>query len=136
MINKLMHARNGIPPRSPIDAYRMIHEADKAYDKTVLVEYIQLYGLYPIGSLAKFSGGFLVWVMDIDGKGMPCQVHVVKNLSFPDTNISSVLDKSDFLQIGKLEDARSDFMQVLEIAPPESPTALQAQSKLEALENK
>ena len=42
--------------------------------------------------------------MDIDGKGMPCKVHVVKNLSFPDTNISSVLDKSDFLQIGKLED--------------------------------
>ena len=104
MINKLMHARNGIPPRSPIDAYRMIHEAGTAYDKTILVEYIQVYGLYPIGSLAKFSGGFLVWVMDIDGKGMPCQVHVVKNLSFPNTNISSVLDKSDFLQIGKLED--------------------------------
>ncbi|MCE8003209.1 MULTISPECIES: PilZ domain-containing protein [Billgrantia] len=103
-INKLMHARNGVPPRSPLDAYRKIHEADTAYDKTVLVEYIQVYGLYPIGSLAKFSGGFLAWVMDIDGKGMPIQVHVVKNLRFPETNISSVLTKSDFSQIGKLED--------------------------------
>lgn len=102
--NKLMHTRNGVPPRSPLDAYRRIHEADTAYDKTVLVEYIQVYGLYPIGSLAKFSGGFLAWVMDIDGKGMPSQVHVVKNLRFPDTNISSVITKGDFSQIGKLED--------------------------------
>ncbi|SEL73352.1 PilZ domain-containing protein [Halomonas daqiaonensis] len=103
-IDKLMHARNGVPSRSPLDAYRRIHEADAAYDKTVLVEYIQVYGLYPIGSLAKFSGGFLAWVMDIDGKGMPSRVHVVKNLRFPDTNISSVISKGDFSQIGKLED--------------------------------
>lgn len=103
-INKLMHARNGVPPRSPLDAYRSIHDADTAYDKTLLVEYIQVYGLYPIGSLAKFSGGFLAWVMEIDGKGMPSQVHVVKNLRFPDTNINSVIAKGDFLQIGKLED--------------------------------
>lgn len=103
-VNKLMHARNGIPPHTPLDAYRMIHEAASAYDKTVLVEYIQTYGLYPIGSLAKFSGGFLAWVMDIDGKGMPSQVKVIKNLRFPDTNISIELGSSDFSQIGKLED--------------------------------
>lgn len=103
-VNKLMHARNGIPPRAPLDAYRMIHEAASAYDKTVLVEYIQVYGLYPIGSLAKFSGGFLAWVMEIDAKGMPCQVKVIKNLRFPDTNINSELGRNDFAQIGKLED--------------------------------
>ncbi|EWH01997.1 PilZ domain-containing protein [Halomonas sp. ML-15] len=103
-INKLMHVRNGIPPRTPLDAYRMINEAASAYDKTVLVEYIQAYGLYPIGSLAKFSGGFLAWVKEIDGKGMPSQVKVVKNLRFPDTNISSELGRDDFSQIGKLEE--------------------------------
>ncbi|WP_168015274.1 HD domain-containing phosphohydrolase [Halomonas salinarum] len=102
-INKMMHARNGLPPYSPLEAYRSIHDSDTAYDKTVLVEYIQMHGLYPIGSLAKFSSGFLAWVMDIDGKGMPNQVHVVKNLRFPDTNISSILTKGDFSQIGKLE---------------------------------
>lgn len=102
--NKLMHARNGLPPRTPMDAYRMIHDASKAYDKTVLVEYIQVYGLYPIGSLAKFSGGFLAWVMDTESKGMPSRVKVVKNLRFPDTNISSELSSIDFSQIGKLED--------------------------------
>ncbi|MCP1319450.1 PilZ domain-containing protein [Halomonas sp. 707B3] len=102
-INKLMHARNGTPPHSPIDAYRKIHEADKAFDKTVLVEYIQVYGLYPIGTLAKFSGGFLAWVMDINGKGMPCQVNVIKNLRFPDANIHSIINSEDMQQIGKLE---------------------------------
>ena len=103
-VNKLRHVRNGIPPRTPLDAYRMIHEAATAYDKTVLVEYIQAYGLYPIGSLAKFSGGFLAWVMEIDSKGMPIQVKVIKNLRFPDTNISCELGSGDFAQIGKLED--------------------------------
>ncbi|MGM0858434.1 MAG: PilZ domain-containing protein [Pseudomonadota bacterium] len=102
-INKLLYARNGEPPRSPLDAYRRIHETDTAYDKTVLVEYIQIYGLYPIGSLAKFSGGFLAWVMDINGKGMPSQVNVIKNLRFPDTNIDSVITQSDLSQLGKLE---------------------------------
>ena len=102
-INKLLHARNGVPPRAPIDAYRLIHEADAAYEKAVLVEYIQMYGLYPIGSLAKFSGSFLAWIMDINGKGMPSKVHVVKNLRFPDTNINSVITQSDLSQIGKLE---------------------------------
>ncbi|WP_192035769.1 PilZ domain-containing protein [Halomonas sp. YLGW01] len=102
-INKLQHGRNGVPPHSPLDAYRRIHAANTAYDKTVLVEYIQVYGLYPIGSLAKFSGGFLAWIMDTDGKGTPSKIHVVKNLRFPDTNNSSVITKSDFSQIGKLE---------------------------------
>ncbi|WP_340148174.1 PilZ domain-containing protein [Billgrantia lactosivorans] len=102
-VNKLTHERNGIPPRSPLDAYRWVNDAAGAYDKTVLVEYIQHYGLYPIGSLAKFSGGFLAWIMDIDAKGMPIKVNVVKNLSFKDTNIDYVLSAGDFSQIGKLE---------------------------------
>ncbi|MGS2745227.1 PilZ domain-containing protein [Halomonas sp. LS-001] len=102
-INKRLNVRNGVPPYSPIDAYRKIHEAGAAYDKAVLVAYIQIYGLYPIGSLAKFSGGFLAWVMDINGKGMPCQVNVVKNLRFPDANINSVIKEQDLSQIGKLE---------------------------------
>lgn len=102
-VNKLLHVRNGVPPYSPIDAYRKIHEAGDAYDRAILVAYIQVYGLYPIGSLAKFSGGFLAWVMDINGKGMPCQVNVVKNLHFPDTNIHSVIKEQDLSQIGRLE---------------------------------
>ncbi|MDR5865201.1 PilZ domain-containing protein [Halomonas koreensis] len=103
VINKLTHERNGIPPRPPLDAYRWVNDRPETYDKTVLVEYIQHYGLYPIGSLAKFSGGFLAWIMDVDAKGMPCKVDVIKNLAFPHTHIDSELTTGDFGQIGKLE---------------------------------
>lgn len=102
-VNRLSHARNGLAPRAPLDAYRYIHDESGAYDRTVLVEYIQTYGLYPIGSLARFSGGFLAWVMDVDGRGVPNKVHVVKNLRFPKENIDSVISAIDFSQIGKLE---------------------------------
>lgn len=103
IINKLTYERNGIKPRTPLDAYRLVSDSYQSYDKATLVEFIQCYGLYPIGSLAKFSGGFLAWIIDIDSKGMPVKVNVVKNLAFMDTNIDSILDAGDFSQIGRLE---------------------------------
>lgn len=109
MVNKLLHSRNGEPAHSPLDAYRIVSNADTAYDKAVLVEYIQAYGLYPIGCLAKYSGNFLAWIMDVDAKGMPNQVHIVKNLRFPETNISSVVAQGDLAQIGKLEGIVNPF---------------------------
>lgn len=101
-INKLTHARNGIPSRSPFHAYRRIYESSAAYDREILLEYVQVYGFYPIGSLVKYSSGFLGWVMDIDKKGKPSEIHLVKNLRFPETNISSVVSRSDLTQVGRL----------------------------------
>lgn len=103
IINKLTNERNRVSPRTPLDAYRWAHENGDKYERTVIIDYIQQYGLYPIGSLAKFSGGFLAWVMDIDNKGMPNKVHVVKNLAFIDASIDTHLSSNDFSQIGKLE---------------------------------
>lgn len=103
LINKLTNERNSVSPRTPLDAYRWAHENGDKYERTVIIDYIQQYGLYPIGSLAKFSGGFLAWVMDIDNKGMPNKVHVVKNLAFIDASIDTHLSSNDFSQIGKLE---------------------------------
>lgn len=103
IINKLTHERNGQQPLQPLDAYRWVNNCPAIYEKSLLVEYIQHFGLYPIGSLAKFSNGFLAWIMDVDAKGMPCKVDVIKNLSFKDTSIDTVLENSDFTQIGRLE---------------------------------
>lgn len=102
-IDKLQYERNGISPRSPLNAYRLVNEQASQYDKAKLVEYIQCYGLYPIGSLAKFSSGFLAWIVDIDSKGLPVKVNVVKNLAFINTNIDCTLVKNEFEQIGRLE---------------------------------
>lgn len=103
-INKLTNARNGVSPLTPLTACRYIYQADSAYDRAIIVEYLQVYGFYPIGSLAKYAGGFLAWIMDVDGKGKPSVVHVVKNLRCPESNISSVMSGSDLAQIGALED--------------------------------
>ncbi|WP_455811285.1 HD domain-containing phosphohydrolase [Pseudomonas graminis] len=117
-IDKLMHARNGIPGRTPMEAYRIIYESGKTYDNKMLVRYVQRYGFYPIGCLAKYSGGFLGWIMDVNNKGAPVKVHLVKNLRFPDTTISSIVSDSDLYQVGKLEGivCPSDFgMTVIKI---------------------
>mgnify|MGYP003637925130 FL=1 len=103
VINKLTYERNSQQPRQPLDAYRWVNEQSSQYEKSMLVEYIQHFGLYPIGSLARFSNGFLAWIMDVDAKGMPCKVNVIKNLSFKDTSIDTVLESGDFTQIGRLE---------------------------------
>ncbi|ARJ44413.1 metal-dependent phosphohydrolase (plasmid) [Pantoea alhagi] len=102
-INKLQHTRNGMQARAPLDAYRQINDTGKAYNKAALIEYIQLYSSNPIGSLAKYTGGFLAWIMDIDDRGMPAKVQVVKDLRFPCSNISSIISHSDLMQIGKME---------------------------------
>lgn len=110
-INKLMHSRNGTPPLPPISAYRKVHVEEKLINKSHLVEYIQIYGLYPIGSLAKYSGGYLAWIKDIDKKGIPNKVKVVKNLKFPEATFNSDLNEKDLSQIGRLEEVvnPSDF---------------------------
>ncbi|SOC57989.1 HD domain-containing protein [Chromohalobacter canadensis] len=102
VVNKLTHERNSISPRTPLDAYRWVHENGTKYEQTIIIDYIQQYGLYPIGSLAKFSRGFLAWIMDIDNKGKPTHVHVVKNLAFIDARIDTYLSSNDFSQIGRL----------------------------------
>ncbi|MBZ9538294.1 PilZ domain-containing protein [Modicisalibacter tunisiensis] len=102
-VDKLTHARNEMPPKPPIDAYRWVNERAHGFERTMLVEYIQTYGLYPIGKLARYSNGFLAWIVDVDLKGMPSQVHIVKNLRFPDTSMDVIISSADFNQIGKLE---------------------------------
>ncbi|MGY5957322.1 PilZ domain-containing protein [Kosakonia sp. BK9b] len=103
-INKQTHARNGEPPLTPLVACRNIYQADHVWDREVIVEYLQIYGFYPIGSLAKYAGGFLGWISDIDSKGKPEVVHIVKNLRFPESTIHCVVSKEALTQMGALED--------------------------------
>nr|WP_318382110.1 PilZ domain-containing protein [uncultured Enterobacter sp.] len=102
-INKLTNARNGISPRPPLEAYKKVNSAKAKYDRHILFEYIQRYGLYPIGSLVKYSGGFLGWVMTVDKKGRPETLHIIKNLHHPDETIHSVVSRGDLRQLGKLQ---------------------------------
>ncbi|MCE8019826.1 metal-dependent phosphohydrolase [Halomonas sp. MCCC 1A11036] len=103
IVDTLTHARNGRPALSPLDAYRWVYGND-GYDKKCLTRYVRRYGLYPVGSLVKYTGGFLAWVMELDREGSPRQVRVVKNLAFQDSKLDTVLADQDIQQIGKLEE--------------------------------
>ncbi|HCD2859868.1 TPA: metal-dependent phosphohydrolase, partial [Enterobacter hormaechei] len=88
---------------TPLEVYRIVNQQQAEYERKWLVYYMKLYGTYPIGSLVKYSGGFLGWVTDIDSSGLPVTVRVVKDLRYPDANINSIISGSDLAQIGRLE---------------------------------
>ncbi|PMR77014.1 HD domain-containing phosphohydrolase [Billgrantia endophytica] len=102
IIDTLGHARNGRSALTPLEAYRWVYNHD-GYDRKCLSRHVRRYGFYPVGSLIKYTGGFLAWVMEIDREGAPSQVRVVKNLAFRDSKLDTVLTGQDIRQIGKLE---------------------------------
>lgn len=111
MANKLLHpqtplsAQSGATQRAlvPSDVWRCLYQQPDQFDRDAVVRLAQRQGPYPIGSLAKFSYGFLAWVRAQDKRGMPAQVQVVRNLAFPDTTLSTMLSGPDLHQLGELE---------------------------------
>ncbi|QSW34631.1 HD domain-containing phosphohydrolase [Leclercia pneumoniae] len=103
IIDKLSYRRNDLKSYTPLEVYRIVNQQQAEYERKWLVYYMKLYGTYPIGSLVKYSGGFLGWVTDIDSSGLPVTVRVVKDLRYPDANINSIISGSDLVQIGRLE---------------------------------
>lgn len=103
IIDTLTHARNGRSALTPLEAYRWVY-GHGGYDRKCLIRHVHRYGFYPVGSLTKYSGGFLAWVMEIDRGGMPSQVRVVKNLAFQDSTLDTVLTAKDLTMIGKLKE--------------------------------
>lgn len=103
IIDKLSYRRNDLKSYTPLEVYRIVNQQQAEYERKWLVYYMKLYGTYPIGSLVKYSGGFLGWVTDIDSSGLPVTVRVVKDLRYPDANINSIISGSDLAQIGRLE---------------------------------
>ncbi|MCM5704251.1 PilZ domain-containing protein [Larsenimonas salina] len=86
----------------PLEAYRAIYAQGDVYDPNCVIRYVQRHGVYPIGSLVYFSRGFLAWVMSVDARGEPTQVHVVKNLNDSEGALSTILSRVDFDQMGEI----------------------------------
>lgn len=103
IIDTLTNPRNKRSGLTPLEAYRWVNNHPELFDSKWLTRYIQRYGIYPIGSLVKFSGGFLAWVMELNKNGLPSRVKVVKNLAFVDVTLNTVLSSIDYSQIGSLE---------------------------------
>ncbi|REC94709.1 HD domain-containing phosphohydrolase [Kushneria indalinina] len=102
-VDAMTRARGGRRGKTAIEAYRYLYHRPECFDKQWVTRYIQRHGFYPIGSLVKFSGGFLAWVMELDDSGQPRRVRVVRNLKREDRTMNDILSRVDFAQLGTLE---------------------------------
>lgn len=50
--------------------------ADKGLDQGMVTCYVEYFGLFPVGSLVRFSHGGLAWVLHLDETGLPAEVLV------------------------------------------------------------
>ncbi|RKQ95733.1 HD-GYP domain-containing protein (c-di-GMP phosphodiesterase class II) [Kushneria sinocarnis] len=112
-IDTLRRKRNKRSGMTAFEAYRMVYHQSDKYDRKWVTRYIQRHGFYPIGSLVKFSRGFLAWVMQLDEAGNPVRIRVVKNLAHDSMTLDTILTPVDFSQLGSLESAeRPDDYQI------------------------
>lgn len=102
-VDAMMRTRGDRAGKTAIEAYRYLYHRPECFDKYWVTRYIQRHGFYPIGSLVKFSGGFLAWVMELDGSGQPQRVRVVRNLKREERTMNDILSRVDFAQLGTLE---------------------------------
>ena len=102
-VDAMTRTRGDRPGKTAIEAYRYLYHRPGRFDKHWVTRYIQRHGFYPIGSLVKFSGGFLAWVMELDDSGQPRRVRVVRNLHREGRTMNDILSRVDFAQLGKLD---------------------------------
>ncbi|WP_299260187.1 HD domain-containing phosphohydrolase [uncultured Kushneria sp.] len=102
-VDAMMRTRGDRRGKTAIEAYRYLYHRPGCFDKYWVTRYIQRHGFYPIGSLVKFSSGFLAWVMELDDSGQPRRVRVVRNLHREGRTMNDILSRVDFAQLGKLE---------------------------------
>ncbi|MCM2972875.1 HD domain-containing phosphohydrolase [Larsenimonas suaedae] len=104
VIDAMTRNRADRPAWQVIDAYRYIFSQSEKFDNQWVNRYIKRFGFYPIGSLVRFSNGFLAWIMRHDDEGQPCQVKVAYNVRRK-MRMDDIIKKADFPQLGDLSGA-------------------------------
>lgn len=103
IIEAMTRQRGDRPAKTAIEAYRYLYNRPESFDKHWVTRYIQRHGFYPIGSLVKFTLGFLAWVLELDDSGQPQRILVVRNLKREKLTMNEVLGRVDFSQLGTIE---------------------------------
>lgn len=71
--------------------YRHLLNHGEAFDPRWVKRYIRRFGLYPIGSLVRFTGGELGWVQRLDEEGRLFQVQLTERAEPPGHGLGEVL---------------------------------------------
>ena len=102
VIDAMMRPRGDRPALDAVEAYRYLYNRPKRFDRHWVTRYVQRHGFYPLGSLVKFSHGYLAWVLALDERGQPSRVRVVRNLRHADIFYDDEISRVDFDQLGRL----------------------------------
>lgn len=79
-------------PAWRIDAvYRHLLKSPQQFDPRWVKRYVQRFGLRPVGSLVRFSGGALAWIQRLDRQGKPFQVQLTDEAAPPAETAGEVL---------------------------------------------
>ena len=86
----------------PIDAiYKHLLGQSQQFDQRWVQRYIRHFGIAPIGSLVRYAGGELAWVLGVDERGLPARVQLTNSLSPPSNNMGEVLEQRALSRLGK-----------------------------------
>lgn len=90
-------------PAWRIDAvYRHLLKSPNQFDPRWVKRYVQRFGLRPVGSLVRFSGGALAWVQRLDQQGKPFQVQLTEQVTPPGEALGEVLRGDVTSRLGEM----------------------------------
>lgn len=90
-------------PAWRIDAvYRHLLKSPQQFDPRWVKRYVQRFGLRPVGSLVRFSGGALGWIQRLDQQGKPFQVQLTEKVAPPGEAQGEVLRGDVTSRLGEM----------------------------------
>lgn len=89
-------------PRRPIDQiYQHLRQMPHLFDQQWVERYIQHFGAWPIGTLIRFRGGEMGWVLALNEHGTPAAVRLVDAATSPDATHGTVVREATLAHLGE-----------------------------------
>ena len=90
-------------PAWAIDAiYKHLLEQPQLFDQRWVQRYVRHFGIAPIGTLVRYAGGELAWVLRVDAQGQPSRVLLTEHIAAPEPKtLGAMLEGRALAQLGK-----------------------------------
>lgn len=86
-----------------VAVYKHMLQSSPELDNRWVQRYIRRFGVTPVGSLARYSGGVLAWIQRLDRHGKPIQAKMAMNLHTGDQRVGKTVHESDLTALGQIE---------------------------------
>ncbi len=77
-------SRDGLPINA---VYAQLLAQAEAYDERWVKKYIRHFGVLPVGTLVRYRGGELAWILSLDKQGMPASVQLTNAQVVPQSGV-------------------------------------------------